>query len=261
MARREREVFGIPIRRIEEAGLNAMQTQRQLFYDGWLLRVSPGRAKRGRSINAFFGSTLPLVVKIEHCRRTYDRLGLPLLFRITPFDCPPDLDTVLAVQGMASFETTLVQVLELGQPPDVPGVAPEVSLTTPDIDGFVDAVGDLRGSSEAHRAAHRERLQSVALPRRHVVIRDGERVACTATVVLDGPLAGIFDVLTADDRRRRGLATLACTTLLNWAWGRGAQAAYLQVGAANMAAIGVYRRLGFSTAYTYHYRGTPEDGK
>src|SRR5206468_1751271 len=36
-------------RRIEEAGLNALQTQRQLFYDGWVLRVSPGKAKRGRS--------------------------------------------------------------------------------------------------------------------------------------------------------------------------------------------------------------------
>ena len=36
-------------RRIEEAGLNALQTQRQLFYDGWLLRVSPGKAKRARN--------------------------------------------------------------------------------------------------------------------------------------------------------------------------------------------------------------------
>ena len=46
--------------RIEEAGLNALQTQQQLFYDGWLLRVSPGKAKRARSVNAHFGSTLPL---------------------------------------------------------------------------------------------------------------------------------------------------------------------------------------------------------
>ena len=30
-------------RRLEEIGLNALQTQRQLFYDGWLLRVSPVR--------------------------------------------------------------------------------------------------------------------------------------------------------------------------------------------------------------------------
>ena len=37
--------------RIEEASLNAMQSQRQLFYDGWLLKVSPGAAKRGRRVS------------------------------------------------------------------------------------------------------------------------------------------------------------------------------------------------------------------
>ena len=48
---------GLDLARVEEIGLNALQTQRQLFYDGWLLRVSPGKAKRARSVNAHFGST------------------------------------------------------------------------------------------------------------------------------------------------------------------------------------------------------------
>jgi len=69
--------------RIEEAGLNAMQTQRQLFYDGWLLRVSPGVAKRARSVNAHFGSTLPLARKIAHCEDVYAQHALPPLFRMT----------------------------------------------------------------------------------------------------------------------------------------------------------------------------------
>src|SRR5512134_2185033 len=86
-------------RRIEEAGLNAMQTQRQLFYDGWLLRVSAGKAKRGRSVNAFFGSTLPLAGKIAHCERIYAQQGLAPLFRMTPFDQPEDLEAALAARG------------------------------------------------------------------------------------------------------------------------------------------------------------------
>ena len=53
--------------RIEEAGLNAVQTRRQLFFDGWLLRRSPGKAKRARSVNPQFGSSLPLAAKIDRC--------------------------------------------------------------------------------------------------------------------------------------------------------------------------------------------------
>ncbi len=82
-------------RRIEEAGLNALQTQRQLFYDGWLLRLSAGKAKRARSVNAHFGSTLPVDRKIEYCERVYAQHGLAPLFRMTPFDRPAELEAAL----------------------------------------------------------------------------------------------------------------------------------------------------------------------
>src|SRR5512141_3183507 len=95
--------IGIDIARIEEAGLNALQMPRQLFYDGWLLRLSPGSAKRGRSVNAHFGSTLPLEGKIGHCEDVYARHALPVLFRVTPFTQPPDLEAALAARGYVAF--------------------------------------------------------------------------------------------------------------------------------------------------------------
>ena len=61
----------LDLRRVEEIGLNALQTQRQYFYDGWVLRVSPGKARRARSVNAHFGSTLPIAEKIAYCERLY----------------------------------------------------------------------------------------------------------------------------------------------------------------------------------------------
>src|SRR6478735_6166380 len=85
--------------RIEEAGLNALQTQRQLFFDGWLLRLSPGSAKRARSVNPHFGSSLPLDAKIDRCETIYAAAGLPALFRITPFCKPAKLDDVLHRRG------------------------------------------------------------------------------------------------------------------------------------------------------------------
>jgi N-acetylglutamate synthase len=87
--------------RIEEAGLNALQTQRQLFYDGWLVRMSPGKAKRARSVNAHFGSTLPVDAKIERCERLYAACALPALFRVTPL-CKPAALAVYRRFGFAA---------------------------------------------------------------------------------------------------------------------------------------------------------------
>jgi len=243
--------------RIEEAGLNAMQTQRQIFYDGWLLRLSPGAAKRGRSVNAHFGSSLPLAGKIGHCENVYARQALPILFRVTPFVQPADLDAALATRGYVSFGETLVQAVALDRPPILPDHEEGVVVDAPDTPAFVEAVGDLCASAPQQREAHRERLTNSPLAKRHAVVRAGGRVVCTAQIAVDGALAGVFDVMTAPDARRQGHATLACASLLSWAWQHGAHAAYLQVSADNAPAIASYRKFGFATVYTYHYRGRP----
>ena len=63
----------------------------------------------------------------------------------------------------------------------------------------------------------------------------------------------------APPARGHGLATLLCRQLLAEARQHGAQYAYLQVDADNVAARAVYHRLGFVDAYAYHYRQAPEN--
>ena len=247
----------IDIVRVEEAGLNALQTQRQLFYDGWLLRLSPGTAKRARSVNAHFGSTLPLADKIAYCESVYARHALPVLFRMTPMSRPADLERALADRGYEAFAETLVQTLAMERPPEPPSCADDVVVEAPEIDVFVDAVDKLRRSTPEQREAHRERLVNSPLVKRHALVRAADRVVCAAQVAVEGTLVGVFDVITAGDARGRGYATLACASLLSWAWQHGANVAYLQVQANNAPAIAIYRKFGFATAYTYHYRGRP----
>jgi ribosomal protein S18 acetylase RimI-like enzyme len=54
--------------------------------------------------------------------------------------------------------------------------------------------------------------------------------------------------------RRRGLATAVMARLWQWGAERGARRGYLQVEAANAAAVQLYRKLGYAIHHDYHYR-------
>ena len=245
------------LRRIEEVSLNALQTQRQLFYDGWLLRVSPGRAKRGRSVNAHFGSTLPLHAKIAYCERLYRERELPTLFRITPFVVPADLDHTLEERGYAAYETTLVQVAGLDRPPDA--VPIDAALRAVPATEFVDAIGDLRQLTPMQRQAHLERMAESPLRHRNILAVRGAHVLGCGQALLEDDIVGIYSMVTAEPARGQGIATAIVARLLAWAWERGATTSYLQVDASNASAIAVYRKYEFTTRYTYHYRMRPEE--
>jgi GNAT superfamily N-acetyltransferase len=239
-------------RRVEEVALNALQTQRQLFYDGWLLRVSPGKARRARSVNAHFGSKLPLDLKIRYCERLYRERGLPVLFRMTPFVCPGELPEVLAARGYEAFDPTLVQVAPLSRLPEA-DMADAFDVTTPPLDVFADAVAALQDASREQRDAYYERMINTPQRTRALIAQVDGRTLGVGTVMLEDDLAGIFSMATTPDMRGRGVARAILARLLLWAWQHGAAHAYLQVDAANAPALAVYRKFGFATSYTYHY--------
>ena len=244
---------GALARRVEEAGLNNLHSRRQLLYDGWILFLSPGKAKRARSVNAHFGSTLPLPEKIAHCEAVYARAQLSTLVRITPFRAPAELDDALAARGYVAFDETLVQQAPLSRPPsarEVPGISTE-SVPVP---AFVEQVGTMRGSPAPQRSAHLERLASSPLDLVPIVARREGVVVGAGMLSSDGRIAGVFDVVVAEALQGNGIGTAIVAALLAGAVERGVERAYLQVTAANAPALALYRRFGFSTLYRYHYR-------
>ena len=107
--------------RIEDAGLNASAPPQQRVLDGWLLRFSPGKAKRSRCVNAVAPGRMPVAHKLALCEPVFAQAGLPLTptFRIRfqqydtgafpargrSFDhvslapAPPGTSTVIRAQG------------------------------------------------------------------------------------------------------------------------------------------------------------------
>jgi ribosomal protein S18 acetylase RimI-like enzyme len=73
-------------------------------------------------------------------------------------------------------------------------------------------------------------------------------------VSVEGDWAGITSVDVAPAVRRQGIASAVMRTLVSWAAERGAHATYLQVRAANDAALRLYAALGYVTHHPYVYR-------
>ncbi len=240
--------------RIEDAGLNASATPQQRLVDGWLVRFSPGKAKRARCVNAVATGRLPVPQKLALCERVFAEADLPMIVRITPFTQPSELDAMLDGMGLRRFDDTRVMVLNELQGVVAPPLPEGLNLQRIALEPFAQAIGALRASPLAQRQAHGQRLVNAAVTFSAFVLRrEGEVVAC-GQFALEAELVGLYDVFTAVSARGQGLASLLCRHLLVQARSQGAGHAYLQVDADNRAARAVYQRLGFVDGYAYHYR-------
>jgi GNAT superfamily N-acetyltransferase len=244
--------------RIEDACLNASAPPQQRWLDGWLMRLSPGKARRARSVHALFDGRLSLDERLSLSDATYREAGLPLIFRITPFTQPIGLDGDLDRRGFARVDETLVMhcpVLPVQPEPLPDGLV----LSSPSHADFAEAVGALRGSPPEQRRSHAERLLSSPVPYQGwLLLRQEDRavVACAQTA-REGDMVGLYDVFVDPDVRGQALSRRLGATLLAQARVSGANRGYLQVQADNAPALAVYRRLGFVDGYRYHYRGRP----
>jgi N-acetylglutamate synthase len=239
-------------RRIEELSLNSSAPPGQLLYDGWVVRLLRGKAKRARSVNAVYQSTVPLDEKIAYCERLYASSALPMLFRITPFSHPRDLDGELEQRGYERFDSTSVEVMTIDTSKLNGAGAQPMELSS-----WCEAVGELRGSPVGHRSTHFARLDGMPLPKIAVAIKSEGRVLATGLAIIEGDCAGIFDIVTREDARRQGHANTIVSSLLRLATLGGARHAYLQVQEDNESARRLYARFGFVQRYLYWYRGRP----
>lgn len=243
--------------RIEDAGLNASAPPQQRWLDGWLVRFSPGKAKRARCVNAVADGRLAVDTRLHACEAVFAEAGLPMIVRITPFTLPQGLDALLASKGLHRFDDTRVMALaDLSTVANEATLPPGTQVHATGLEAFAQRVGSLRGSPLSQRQAHGQRLQNSPVPfHAFEMLVDSELVAC-GQFAIEGPLVGLYDVFTAPDARSRGYAGALCRYLLKQAHTRGAKHAYLQVDGDNLAARAVYRRLGFADGYAYHYRAS-----
>ncbi|MGD0866590.1 MAG: GNAT family N-acetyltransferase [Rhizomicrobium sp.] len=241
------------VRETEEHLMNAWPSLRTLVCNGWVFRQADGYTKRANSANAM-AVRGPFAPTLESARKFYSSFGCPTIFRLTPL-AGPEPDRILADLGFHEVDETLVMRA---------AISTEMALETNLAIAAACTEEWEAGYAEAHaqdpeqRRQHRAILKSIApLPTAFATIRgDGRPTAFGLGVVERGRL-GLFDIVTSPTERRKGSARKLVGGLLHWGRSQGAETAWLSVIHANINAIALYRQLGFTESYRYHYRVAP----
>lgn len=247
---------------VEQATWPPVRTER---VDGFVAGFSEGLTRRANCAVAerAHASAAELETGIARVEAAYRLAGLAPCVRVDD----GDLAAFLATRGYREVTPTLVLVRELTEELAVdPGAGPETdgrhavgaSLTatsSPD-----DAWLDLWLGEDPARTARRETARAIltGTPARYLAAHDGDRLLGTIRVATardaHGTVwAGIAGLVVAPEARRRGLGRRLVAGAIDEARRLGADRAFVQVQAGNIASLELHERLGFTVSSAYRY--------
>jgi GNAT superfamily N-acetyltransferase len=240
---------------VEEACLNAWPALKEIFYDGWLIRLANGETRRTNSVNVIGPGTRALDDKIAHCEHIYGAHNQPTYFRIRSCD-DPVLEDVLEQRGYRAEDDTRTLFMDFDKtPPETSPRKIEIREGLP-TDEWLCAHERFSGRAPRKDDMRHTLLGLVALPIAFAAARDeNSKIVSVAYGALHDRLVSLQWVATDPAERRKGLSRATLSDLLLWAEKRGATGACLQVVAGNRPAIKLYESMGFDRElYRYHYR-------
>ena len=241
------------IEAIERATLDAVSPERVESLPGWLLPMDSGTVGRARSAVPLSHAVADPAV-LDDILERYAAQGFVPAFRLPDGPAFEALHQGLQARGFARAQPTLtqcgrVQDLLMAQTGPVADLA-----DTPDAAWMAMFLGE---GLDPVDGASRARSLSRATGTLFASLREaGQTVACGAAAYGHGWLS-VHGMRTAAAHRGQGLATRVLAAMAREARSRGIQRVFLQVDASNAAALSLYRRLGFVSAWTYAYWRPP----
>ncbi|MEV0249381.1 GNAT family N-acetyltransferase [Nocardia sp. NPDC050712] len=244
------------IRALETAAADGWPGVEQAWLDGWLLRAGHGYTNRANSAVPLGRSGEPAVLAAEPLQRIaawYAERGLPFQLLL-----PDRLAPV--PQGWRTWNETVVLGLDIDN--FVLPQGPPMVRTAAEPDAAWLQLHRYRGENPALLAVPQPPVPGVL-----TAVRDGkvgfaslgvpEPIAIGRAALTTAPdlrrWVGLSCIAVQAAHRRHGLGALVCAELIRWGHARGATHAYVQVEAANAAALELYRDLGFLDHHSYRY--------
>lgn len=242
---------------LEELSNRAWPALQTRFYDGWVLRFSAGYTRRANSVHPLYGSSMDLEEKVDYCESIY---GQRTTFKLTDATQPADLEAYLAARdykrsGRTNLQTRPLDDIQPGTP-----ASPRVSINPTLTHAWLEAFMQLSGVDERYRHTIEHMLHLTVPENAYFSIQRGQEIVAVGLGVIEEGYVSLYDIVTANSHRRQGYGEALVNAIMAWGKSRGAHTAFLQVTDDNEAALALYDKLGFTTAYQYWYRQLDLEG-
>jgi GNAT superfamily N-acetyltransferase len=186
--------------------------------------------------------------RIDHRIAVCRERGVPLLWWTGPSSVPGDLDRRLEARGfLLESARGMAAALDPAPPPADRGavtIEPVTDIST--LRSWCRVLCNAFGAPLDFGAAFEDLALTIGLERpspfRHFLAREGVTPVATCSLFLGAGVAGIYDVSTAPDYRRRGYGARVTRCAMDEARALGYRIAVLH---SSQLGIGVYRSLGF----------------
>lgn len=235
----------------ERAGLKAWPGIEVEWDGGWVRRAAGGYTKRANSVQCLDPTDdAAAAARIVAAVDWLVARDLPPVFRMTPLSSP-GLLAALDGQGWRAIDASYQFAMVLG-----PVQAdPRGAIHDVDDPAYLAIHQKLAGYSDERQGKLKALLGAMAVETCGVVLSDddGVPVASALMAIADG-IVVTGNVVTDAGQRRKGYAAAMMRTGHAWAHAAGARIAALNVQVDNGGAQALYRGLGYSYQYDYHYR-------
>lgn len=242
---------------IEQATLLAWPAPEEVTDCAWTARFANGYTKRANSIHCLDPADDGRAEqRLAALAELYRERGLRPVFRVTPL-AGPGIIAALDAMGWDVFEPSLVLGMELNKRQRL--VSALTKYFEPTDGEWRQVQAELAGLGAQTQATLGEILDRLTPPARGVVVYDDSYQRAGAALAVNAQNCAVFlNVVVDPQKRGEGFGRAVMHAGLNWTSQMGATYAAIQVLADNAVALGLYRSLGFTQVYQYHYRRAPQ---
>jgi len=238
---------------LERATLDAVAPPAVQAIDGWLLPFDTSTIGRAKSAVPVRHHDID-PAQIGTIESLYAERGLQAAFRVADVPGLHDVQTELTRLGYQAQQPTLVQVSMVAA---MHALCKGKSARVADLPSPAWSAVYVAHGFDPVDGAHRVQALSRSAHVVYAHVEENGQSVAAGTAALSQGWASIHGMRTVPARRGHGLAARILGGLADTATQRGLERVFLQVEEGNAAALALYARAGFATAWRYHYWRRP----